>query len=124
MEAWITRHAQPTRVRQFLAACATGDPTQLTAMLSQDAVLYSDGGGKVSAAINPIVGADRVARFLIGVGKKLAGVSVQFADVNGETGAVLLDGGRAFSVMGMELDAESRISGLYFVTNPDKLREI
>jgi RNA polymerase sigma-70 factor (ECF subfamily) len=120
----VDRDRHTAVLRQFLVACATGDPSQLTAMLSQDAVLYSDGGGKVSAALNPILGADRVARFVVGVGKKLAGVSVQFADVNGETGVVLLDGGKAFSVMGIELDAEGRISGLYFVNNPDKLRGV
>ena len=117
----VDRDRHTAVLRQFLAACATGDPSQLTAMLSQDAVLYSDGGGKVSAALNPILGADRVARFLIGIGKKLAGVSVQLAEVNGETGAVLFEGGKAFSVMGIELDAEGRISGLYSVSNPDKL---
>jgi len=117
----VDRDRQIAVLREFLAACATGDPSQLTAMLAGEAVLYSDGGGKVSAALNPIFGADRVARFLIGIGKKLPAVTVQLADVNGGIGAVLLDAGRPFSVMALDLTPDGRIGSLYFVSNPDKL---
>jgi len=117
----VDRDRQMAVLREFLAACATGDPSQLTAMLADEAVLYSDGGGKVSAALNPIFGADRVARFLIGIGKKLPAVTVQLADVNAGIGAVLLDAGRPFSVMALDLTPDGRIGSLYFVSNPDKL---
>jgi len=117
----VDRDRQIAVLREFLAACATGDPSQLTAMLADEAVLYSDGGGKVSAALNPIFGADRVARFLIGIGKKLPAVTVQLADVNAGIGAVLLDAGRPFSVMALDLTPDGRIGSLYFVSNPDKL---
>jgi RNA polymerase sigma-70 factor (ECF subfamily) len=117
----VDRDRQSALVREFLSACATGDPSQLTALLSQDAVLYSDGGGKVSAALNPIVGADRVVRFLIGIGRKLPALDVEFAEVNGEFGAILLDGGKPYSVMTLDLNREGRIAKLYFVLNPDKL---
>jgi len=117
----VDRDRQMAVLREFLAACASGDPSQLTAMLADEAVLYSDGGGKVSAALNPIFGADRVARFLIGVGKKLPAVTVQLADINGGIGAVLLDAGRPFSVMALDLTPDGRIGSLYFVSNPDKL---
>lgn len=117
----VDRDRQIAVLREFLAACATGDPSQLTAMLAGEAVLYSDGGGKVSAALNPIFGADRVARFLIGIGKKLPAVTVQLADVNGGIGAVLLDAGTPFSVMALDLTPDGRIGSLYFVSNPDKL---
>ena len=73
----VDRGRQSAVLREFLTACATGDPTQLTALLSEDAVLYTDGGGKVSAALNPIVGADRVVRFLIGIGRKIPALSVR-----------------------------------------------
>ncbi len=115
------RSRQPEILREFLAACATGDPSQLTALLSEDVVLYSDGGGKVSAALNPIAGADRVARFLTGIARKLPALSVQLAEVNGEVGAILLDAGRPHSVMALDLTAEGLIANLYFVMNPEKL---
>jgi len=108
-------------LREFLTACATGDPSQLTMLLAEDAVLYTDGGGKVSAALNPIVGADRVVRFLIGIARKVPALRVEFADVNGRVGAVLLDSGRPYSVMTFDLTGEGRIANLYIVSNPDKL---
>ena len=117
----VDRDRQMAVLREFLAACATGDPSQLTAMLTEEAVLYSDGGGKVSAALNPIFGADRVVRFLIGVARKLPAFSVQFAEVNGGIGAVLLDAGRPFSVMTLDLTPDGRIASLFVVSNPDKL---
>jgi RNA polymerase sigma-70 factor (ECF subfamily) len=117
----VDRDRQMAVLREFLAACATGDPSQLTAMLTQEAVLYSDGGGKVSAALNPIFGADRVVRFLIGISGKLPAVTVQLAEVNGGIGAVLLDAGKPFLVMALDLTPDGRIGSLYFVSNPDKL---
>jgi RNA polymerase sigma-70 factor (ECF subfamily) len=117
----VDRGRQSAVLREFLAACSTGDATQLTALLSKDAVLFSDGGGKASAAINPIVGADRVVRFLIGIGRKIPTLSVEFAEVNGGVGALLRDGDRPYSVVALELTAEGLIANLYLVTNPDKL---
>ena len=90
----VDRERQSAVLREFLGACASGDPSQLTALLSQDAVLYSDGGGKASAALNPITGADRVVRFLMGITRKIPALSIEFADVNGGVGAVLLDAGK------------------------------
>lgn len=117
----VDRDRQSEVLREFLAACATGDPSQLTALLSEDAVLYTDGGGKVSAALNPIAGADRVVRFLIGVGKKIPALSVEFADVNGGVGAILLEAGRPYSVIALDVTAEGLIASLYVISNPDKL---
>jgi len=84
-------------------------------------VLFSDGGGKASAALNPIFGADRVVRFLIGISRKIPTLSVEFAEVNGEVGALLRDAGRPYSVVALDLTAEGLIANLYLVTNPDKL---
>jgi RNA polymerase sigma-70 factor (ECF subfamily) len=117
----VGRDRQSAVLREFLAACATGDPSQLTALLSEDAVLYTDGGGKVSAALNPIVGADRVVRFLIGIGRKIPALSVEFADVNGGVGAILLEAGRPYGVMALDVTTEGLIASLYVVSNPDKL---
>ena len=54
----------------FLQACSTGDLNGLVQILASDAVLYSDGGGKAAAALAPIRGADRIARFFLGIMKK------------------------------------------------------
>jgi RNA polymerase sigma-70 factor (ECF subfamily) len=118
----VDRERQSAVLREFLAACANGDTSRLTSLVAQDAVLYSDGGGKVNAALNPITGADRVVRFLAGVMRKVPAVTVEFAEVNGGPGAVLFfAAGRPFSVMSLDVTEDGRIANLYFVTNPDKL---
>ncbi len=117
----VDRDRQSAVLREFLSACASGDATRFTALLAQDAVLYSDGGGKVRAALNPIVGAERVIRFLYGVRTRIPSLSVEFAEVNGGAGAILLEGGRPYGVMSLDVSGEGRIVNLYFVINPDKL---
>jgi RNA polymerase sigma-70 factor (ECF subfamily) len=84
-------------------------------------VLYADGGGKVRAALNPIFGADRVVRFLIGVGQKLPVLTAELAEVNGAAGAILLNAGRPYGVIALDVTDEGRIANLYLVSNPDKL---
>ena len=54
----------------FHDAAASGDLHALTRLLAEDAVLYTDGGGKRAAAFNPICGADKILRFLAGVSRK------------------------------------------------------
>ncbi|HKF02534.1 MAG TPA: hypothetical protein VKB49_09475, partial [Candidatus Sulfotelmatobacter sp.] len=112
---------QSAVLREFLSACANGDTARLTSLVARDATLYSDGGGRVAAALNPILGADRVVRFLAGVMGKIPAVTVEFAEVNGGPGAVLFAAGRPFSVMSLDITEDGQIANLYFVTNPDKL---
>jgi RNA polymerase sigma-70 factor (ECF subfamily) len=61
--------------RSFVEACATGDLDALVAMLHEDAVLWSDGGGKVAAARKPVVGGAKVAMFLVNVARAAASAS-------------------------------------------------
>jgi RNA polymerase sigma-70 factor (ECF subfamily) len=117
----VDRARQSAALSEFLDACATGDPSRLAALLSKDAVLYADGGGKVRAALNPIFGADRVVRFLIGIGRKMPALTVEFAEVNGAAGAILLNAGTPYGVIALDVTAEGRIANLYLVSNPDKL---
>jgi RNA polymerase sigma-70 factor (ECF subfamily) len=66
-----TSRAQAEEVtKQFLLAATSGDMDGLMSLLSSDATLWSDGGGKVNAALNPIYGADKVSRFMLGILKK------------------------------------------------------
>jgi RNA polymerase sigma-70 factor, ECF subfamily len=118
----VDRSRHQEALQQFLTACATGDLSQLAATLSEDVVFYSDGGGKVAAAVNPIAGQDRVARFLVGVARKGASaLRAQFADVNGEAGALLFDGNRLSAVLAIQLNEDGRIHGVFLIGNPEKL---
>jgi hypothetical protein len=61
------RRVQREVTERFLAAAADGDVDALMAALAPDAVLIRDGGGRAKAALRPIAGADKVARFLAGI---------------------------------------------------------
>ncbi len=112
-------------LRSFLEACRDMDAARLSALLAPGVVAYNDGGGKVNAALNPIYGADRVLRFLIGVRKKtpLDLLNGYPGVINGSPGFVFTAAGRAVSVMTLELDEDGRIRGIYYVANPEKIRQ-
>ena len=75
--------------QQFAQACLSGDLSGLTAMLAEDIVLQADGGGKVKAAMRPIYGPDRVARFLLAIFSKiLPDFTIRPAQINGQPGFI------------------------------------
>lgn len=106
---------------QFMRAWTAGDVTALLALLADDVTIYSDGGGKVTAARRPITGADRVGRFLIGLAAKASpAYSLRTATINGQAALVGELSGRPFGVYALEV-AEGRIRAIRVVLNPDKL---
>ncbi|WP_081944355.1 RNA polymerase sigma factor SigJ [Thalassospira australica] len=58
------------QIEAFVAALGQGDVNQLVSQLAPDVIMHSDGGGKASSALNPVYGADKVARFFVGVWRK------------------------------------------------------
>ncbi|MFC6010314.1 RNA polymerase sigma-70 factor [Nocardia lasii] len=110
-------------ISRFLSAAATGDISALMAVLAPDVIQISDGGGQVSAARRPIHGAEPVARFLIGLAQNaMAGASVEFGSVNAMPAVLAGFGdGDLDTVLVVEI-ADDRITGLYAIRNPDKLR--
>ena len=107
-------------VQRFLSAAATGDLQALMDVLAPDVVLLSDGGGKVKAAVRPIVSAHNVARLLVGWRDGLGTLTAQPATVNGRPGALLLLDGVLDTVVTCDIDGD-RVTGVYIVRNPDKL---
>lgn len=108
----------------FLQACTTGDLDGLVKLLAVDAVVYSDGGGKVPAARVPVRGADRVARFFLGLARQAGpGVEACRVRVNGWPGLLILEGGRVSTVITLDV-ADGRIQACYAVRNPDKLARV
>ena len=113
-----------TLARRFLAAVTTGDLTELTALLARDAAFHGDGGGKAKAFPRPIVGADAVARLLIGLAAKVRslGAIVEPALVNGQPGALVRDAqGRLISVLALDVHADGAVHTVRSVVNPEKL---
>ncbi len=110
----------------FLAAATSGDPSPLIARLREDVIVYSDGGGKRLAALNPIRGSRAAANFMMGIyNKGSEDVSLSVAQINGETAVVLHDinTGLPESVLFFEFD-EAKLSAIYMVRNPDKLKGV
>lgn len=115
---------QETLVTQFAAACESGDLDGLTNLLAADIEVWSDGGGKVTAARKIIYGQDKVARFLLGVMRMApANVVPQFALVNGQLGIMVWIDGRPLLVMALEI-GNNRIQAIHNILNPDKLQHI
>ena len=112
-------------LQAFGEAVASGDVARLAELLRADAVALTDGGGRKTAARNPIVGADKIARFFIGLAAKNAGheIRVEPAMINGAFGALLYLDGELDHTMSMAISDE-KIAAIYIVRNPDKLRHL
>lgn len=108
----------------FAAASLSRDYSAIVALLGEHAVLLADGGGMARSAINPIYGADRIARFFIGVQNKLKGpLSFEAAVVNGVPGFVTRVGGHLHGALVFDM-AGDRISRAFLIVNPEKLRHL
>ncbi len=110
----------------FLAAALNGDEATLRGILAQDVVMHADGGGIVSANLNPVFGLDRAVRMLLGIKKKWPapeGTTARLARINGAPGIVLSHDGLVFQTMGLEI-ADGRIAAVYTMRNPDKLARL
>jgi RNA polymerase sigma-70 factor (ECF subfamily) len=118
---------------RFLAAMATGDVPAVVALLHPDAVLVGDSDGKAKTAVNIISGADKVARFILGLQTRYGAESfagMRFVLVNGELGIYLPAwAGDAEHppfdrrVFGVAIH-NGRLSALYDIVNPDKLTQV
>ncbi|EIV93287.1 sigma-70 family RNA polymerase sigma factor [Frankia sp. QA3] len=112
----------------FLAAAAGDDLDGLLALLDPNAVLRSDGGGLAQAARRPVAGADRVARFVLGILAKAtrrAGgpVRIQPIVVNGEPGFASFEGDVLRYIAGLHV-AGGRVVEIDIVANPEKMRHL
>lgn len=106
---------------QFLLAIASGDVAGLERMLAADAEFWSDGGGRVKAALNVVRGANRVARLAVGLGRKTTIARVELTPINGETGVLIYDEAKLSGVLTAAFDPHGRILRVFLQRNPDKL---
>ncbi len=110
----------------FMAAAQANDLDQLRALLAEDAVMLTDGGGKREAALRPMIGREDVIALIRGLawrGDFATSAQVRLVRINGYPGAILatLDG---LSTIAFEPDGEGRIAAIYVVRNPEKLRGV
>jgi len=127
----LTGSAQSRRAvaERFARAFSTGDGLQLTELLAQDVGLWSDGGGKATAARRPLLGREHVLNFLVGLHRTAQNMDVRdmslaLEDVNSEPALVLRVGGHLQSLFVFSIDDNDVISAIRVVRNPDKLARI
>jgi RNA polymerase sigma-70 factor (ECF subfamily) len=120
-----SREQQQRAVEAFVAASDGGDLDALLAVLDPDVVFRSDGGGRVTAARKPLLGAERVGRALVRLARTNAGRwDMRPVDVNGMPGLLILDReDRQVSVVAFTVD-DGRITTIHIQRNPDKLRHV
>jgi RNA polymerase sigma-70 factor (ECF subfamily) len=113
-------------VKSFLTAANTGNFHEFVRLLTEDAVLISDGGGKVRAALHPIFGRRRIQKLFEGIAAKgsLHGEWLPSV-INGQQGLLLVREQRPVMVICFSVDAEHPQAGrIFMVMNPDKLQRI
>ncbi|WP_443075930.1 RNA polymerase sigma factor SigJ [Streptomyces sp. TRM 70351] len=122
------RYDAPREVRrrvtdEFLTACVGGDLNRVMQLLAPDVTLWTDGGGRVRAALRPLHGPDKVARFLLAVAGSQQGLGARPVAVNGEPGLLITVDGHPDAVAVLEV-ADGRVGEVRLVRNPDKLRHL
>ncbi|RZZ87015.1 RNA polymerase sigma-70 factor [Pseudoxanthomonas winnipegensis] len=110
-------------LEKFMAASQSGDQAAIAALLRADARLVSDGGGKVTAALRPLLGAERIARLYWAIARRGAQVEARVGWVDGEPAILRLVDGRLHSLTMLVSDGE-RISDILTLMNPDKLAAV
>jgi RNA polymerase sigma-70 factor, ECF subfamily len=117
--------SEPQRQRElllsFLAASQAGDMTALTSLLAQDAVSWSDGGGKAQTNLKPIYGQQAVARFWLSVIRKAPRpLTMTQAEINGTPSMLFWYESKLISVFSVSL-GDTGIQEIYALVNPEKL---
>jgi RNA polymerase sigma-70 factor (ECF subfamily) len=108
-------------VRRFKEAWQAQDLTSLVGLLDPHATVVADGGGLVSAALEPIEGASRVALAFVELLRKAPDLQIVERSVNGHPGLVVQRQGTTVAVMAVEVCGD-HITRVWAVRNPEKLR--
>jgi RNA polymerase sigma-70 factor, ECF subfamily len=119
----VSRNESEEVVRRFRHAYATGNVEELMEVLHTDATLVVDGGGKVPAAMSPVLGADRIATFVVDLVNKThwSESDFQLVTVNSAPGLLMRHPIFGNSTYSFDI-TDGRIRAIYAMRNPDKLR--
>ncbi len=108
-------------IAKFSEAVLSQDNDRLMSLFAPDVVFYSDGGGRVSAALNPVHGADHVTRLVTGLARKgLTNPTIQAGEINGQFALIISESSGIHSVMTADVEGD-HITAVYVLRNPDKL---
>jgi RNA polymerase sigma-70 factor (ECF subfamily) len=119
----VSAEEQERLATAFMAAAMAGEIDAIRAALAADAILYSDGGGVVTAARKPIYGADKIARFLVGVQRKPAfapDIEYALVSVNGDFGVRMVSPTAGFlGIVAVQVQ-DAEIVAVRIFSNPER----
>ncbi|TQJ85456.1 RNA polymerase sigma-70 factor [Streptomyces sp. SLBN-31] len=124
------RARQRDVTERFFAATAGGDINTLMELLSPDVTLWTDGGGKVRQALEPVVGSKTVARWFAALGTATyqgiepGRMRSELTWINGGPGVIFRGPDRVIATLTLDVDPEGRITTIHNVANPDKLHAV
>lgn len=109
----------------FQLAVTNGEITELTSLLAGDIKLNADGGGKVSAILNPIEGKESVIAF-IAESLKIYWANCQWekVDVNNSLGFTLKEVNNITAILSFSYDKENQVDGIFIMRNPEKINNL
>ncbi|WP_431284240.1 sigma-70 family RNA polymerase sigma factor [Humitalea sp. 24SJ18S-53] len=122
----VAREEGDRIARAFFTAAHTGDVVALKSMLAESVVIQADGGGKVTAFRNPIVGLARVLRLYAGLLRKFGGDwsrMIQPTWIDGLPGYISRERGGILQTTALEIE-DGKIVAVYMTRNPDKLAQV
>ncbi|AYN42511.1 RNA polymerase sigma-70 factor [Streptomyces dangxiongensis] len=109
---------------RFIAAAVEGDLEGLMSLLAPDVQLVGDSGGKAKAPLRILHTADKVGRFLVGVSRSgPPGLAFRLVETNGGPAVLIISDDRPDSLFQLDI-ADDRVTAVYVVRNPDKLRSL
>jgi RNA polymerase sigma-70 factor (ECF subfamily) len=121
----VDRNEGERLAQAFFKASNSGDVETLRSILAEEVVLRADGGGKVIAFLNPIIGLDRVLRLYIGLRRKLTEppVFIRMTRVDGLPGYISRERDGVLQTTAFAIE-NGRIASVFITRNPDKLSHV
>ncbi|TYB97754.1 RNA polymerase sigma-70 factor [Micromonospora sp. WP24] len=116
----VSPAAQRELLTTFIAAARSGDLAALERLLAADATNIADGNGRIRVSRRPVVGAQRVVKYLSALNWFWADVEVEWATTNGQTSAVLRQNGSVYGLLTVTASSDG-IDQLLWMVNPEKI---
>ncbi|RKN22329.1 RNA polymerase sigma-70 factor [Micromonospora musae] len=116
----VSPAAQRELLTTFIAAARSGDLAALERLLAADATNIADGNGRIRVSRRPVVGAQRVVKYLSALSWFWADVEVEWATTNGQTSAVLRQNGSVYGLLTVTASSDG-IDQLLWMVNPEKI---
>lgn len=121
----VPKSRQEELVSAFKAAISEGSLTQLAGLLSSEATLSADSGGKVIAIRQTLEGSDAVLSFITEVlSPAWQGTEIVASELNSGLALIVRDAGKTIAAVSFAYDDGFNASSVFIMRNPDKLARL